>query len=50
MAPHPAAIRNIVPGMRRLLTPVGAGIDAGLDAVRHLLWYLEHHTRGPGPR
>jgi len=39
-----------VPGMRRLLTPVNAGLDAGIGAVRHLLWYIEHHSRGPRQR
>jgi hypothetical protein len=29
--------------MRTLLTPV----NAGLDAARHLLWYLSYHAGGP---
>jgi len=29
--------------MRRLLSPVNAGVSA----ARHLLWYLSYHAGGP---
>jgi hypothetical protein len=34
-----------VPPMRRLLTPVNAGVNA----ARHMLWYISYHAKGtPG--
>lgn len=32
--------------MRRLLGPINAGLDAGIGAARHLLWYVRHHVGG----
>jgi hypothetical protein len=34
---------NTVSSMRRLLSPVNVGVNA----ARHVLWYLSYHT---GPR
>jgi hypothetical protein len=31
--------------MRRLLTPVNAGVNA----ARHVLWYLSYHAQGQRP-
>lgn len=31
-----------VPPMRRLLTPVNAGVNA----ARHVLWYISYHAQG----
>jgi hypothetical protein len=36
-----------VPRMRRLMAPVNAGVNA----ARHVLWYLSYHAQGPkGPQ
>jgi hypothetical protein len=34
-----------VPPMRRLLTPVNAGVSA----ARHVLWYISYHAQGQRP-
>jgi hypothetical protein len=34
--------RDKVPAMRRLISPVNAGVSA----ARHLLWFVRYHTSG----
>jgi hypothetical protein len=34
--------KDRVPAMRRLLSPVNAGVSA----ARHVLWYISYHTAG----
>ena len=37
-----SASADKVPPMRRLLTPVNAGVSA----ARHVLWYISYHAQG----
>ena len=42
---YPTLITDKVPPMRRLLSPVNAGVSA----ARHVLWYVRYHAAGPRP-
>ncbi len=42
LAETESARADKVPLMRRLLTPVNAGVNA----ARHVLWYISYHAQG----
>ena len=42
LAATESARTDKVPPMRRLLTPVNAGVNA----ARHVLWYISYHAQG----
>ena len=40
---YPGAMPGRVRAMRRLLSPV----NAGMSAARHVIWYVRYHASGP---